>query len=150
VNYLLETRNIYKQIKFKVSMGIKNWFGSRRDDDMIEEDYLEIDLNQEKKDNKVLVKLFTLKDYEDSNRVINALREGYTIAIVDIRILRKKDPLELKRAVSKIKKTAEAMEGSIAGFKENQDVVVITPSFAKIDKEPEVAKETKKRFSDDY
>jgi SepF-like predicted cell division protein (DUF552 family) len=128
----------------------REMFSSPRDSDMIEEDYLEIDLDQEKKENKVLVKLFTLRDYEDANRVINALREGYTIAIIDIRILRKKDPLELKRAVSKIKKTAEAMEGSIAGFKENQDVVVVTPSFAKIDKEPEVVKETKKRFSDDY
>lgn len=127
----------------------KDMFSGPKDSDMIEEDYLEIDLEQEKKDNKVLVKLFALKDYEDSNRVINALREGYTIAIIDIRILRKKDPLELKRAVSKIKKTSEAMEGSIAGFRENQDVIVVTPSFAKIDKEPEVIKETKKRF-DDY
>lgn len=127
----------------------KDMFSGSRDSDMIEEDYLEIDLEQEKKENKVLVKLFALKDYEDSTRVINSLREGYTIAIIDIRILRKKDPLELKRAVSKIKKTAEAMEGSIAGFKENQDVIVVTPSFAKIDKEPEVVKETKKRF-DDY
>lgn len=152
MNYLLETRNVYKQNKIKIAMAFKKFkdmFSGSKDADMIEEDYLEIDLEQEKKDNKVLVKLFALKDYEDSTRVINALREGYTIAIIDIRILRKKDPLELKRAVSKIKKTAEAMEGSIAGFRENQDVVVVTPSFAKIDKEPEVVKETKKRF-DDY
>lgn len=128
----------------------KDMFSGPRESDMVEEDYLEIDLEQEKKkDNKVSVKLFALRDYEDSNKVISALREGYTIAIVDIKVLRKKDPLELKRAVSKIKKTAEAMEGSIAGFKDNQDVVVVTPSFAKIDKEPEVVKDTK-RFSDDY
>jgi SepF-like predicted cell division protein (DUF552 family) len=128
----------------------KDMFSGPRESDMVEEDYLEIDLEQEKKrDNKVSVKLFALRDYEGANKVINALREGYTIAIVDIKILRKKDPLELKRAVSKIKKTAEAMEGSIAGFKDNQDVVVVTPSFAKIDKEPEVVKDTK-RFSDDY
>lgn len=127
----------------------KDMFSGPRESDMVEEDYLEIDLEQKKKDNKVSVKLFALRDYEDANKVINALREGYTIAIVDIKVLRKKDPLELKRAVSKIKKTAEAMEGTIAGFKDNQDVVVVTPSFAKIDKEPEVVKDTK-RFSDDY
>jgi len=31
----------------------------------VDEDYLEIDLEQEKKENKILVKLFLLKDYED-------------------------------------------------------------------------------------
>jgi len=108
----------------------------------VDEDYLEIDLEQEKKENKVLVKLFLLKDYEDTNHILNALRGGYTIAIIDIKNLKKKDPIELKRAVSKIKKTAEALEGSIAGF---GDVVVVTPSFATIPKEVERPKEEKKK-----
>ena len=94
------------------------------------DEYLEIDLDQVEKSNKVLVKLFALKQYEDVNEILSVLREGYTIAIVDIKVLRQKDPIELKRAVSKIKKTADALEGSIAGFGEN--IVVITPSFAKI------------------
>jgi len=55
-----------------------------------ENEYLEIDLGQEKPEqNKVLVKLFVLKQYEDVNEILNALREGYTIAIIDIKILRK-------------------------------------------------------------
>jgi len=111
----------------------------------VDEDYLEIDLDQEKKDNKVLVRLFMLKDYEDTNIILNALREGYTIAIIDIKTLKKKDPIELKRAVSKIKKTAEALEGSIAGF---GDVVIVTPSFATIPKEVERPKENKKKELD--
>lgn len=94
------------------------------------EEYLEIDLDQVEKSNKVLVKLFVLKQYEDVNEILNVLREGYTIAIVDIKVLRQKDPIELKRAVSKIKKTADALEGNIAGFGEN--VVIVTPAFAKI------------------
>ena len=98
------------------------------------EDYLEIDLGgKEEKEQKVFVKLFNLKDYEEVNNILNSLREGYTIAVVDITTLRRKDPLELKRAVSKIKKTSDAMEGHIAGFGEN--TVIITPSFAKIHKE---------------
>ena len=97
------------------------------------DEYLEIDLNQEKKDNKVLVKLFVLNQYEDVNQILTTLREGYAIAVIDIKNLRKKDPIELKRAVSKIKKTADAMEGTIAGFGEN--LVIVTPSFAKIQKE---------------
>jgi SepF-like predicted cell division protein (DUF552 family) len=97
------------------------------------EEYLEIDLEKEEKENKVLVKLFVLKQYEDVNEILSSLREGYTIAIIDIKILRQKDSIELKRAVSKIKKTADALEGSIAGFGEN--TVIVTPSFAKIHKE---------------
>mgnify|MGYP001562877972 CR=1 FL=1 len=94
---------------------------------------MEIDLGKEEKENKVLVKLFVLKNYEDINDILNVLREGYTIAIIDIKILRQKDSIELKRAISKIKKTCEALEGGIAGFGEN--IVIVTPSFAKIHKE---------------
>jgi SepF-like predicted cell division protein (DUF552 family) len=98
-----------------------------------DDEYLEIDLEQEQKQNKVLVKLFVLKTYEDVNEILNIVREGYTIAIIDIKTLRQKDSVELKRAVSKIKKTTDALEGNIAGFGEN--IIIVTPSFAKIHKE---------------
>lgn len=111
---------------------LKKAFSSSVDDTQ-DNEYLEIDLEKEEKENKVLVKLFVLKQYEEVNEILNALREGYTIAIIDIKILRKKDPIELKRAVSKIKKTTDALEGSIAGFGEN--TIIVTPSFAKIHKE---------------
>ena len=68
------------------------------------DEYLEIDLEQEgNKQAKILVKLFTLNQYEDVTVILNALRDGYTIVIVDFRVLKQKDPVELKRAVSKIK-----------------------------------------------
>jgi SepF-like predicted cell division protein (DUF552 family) len=113
-----------------------------------ESDYLEIDLGKEEKQNKVLVKLFVLKQYEEVAEVLNALREGYTIAIVDVRVLRQKDSIELKRAVSKIKKTVDALEGSIAGFTENANIIIATPSFAKISKDTLPVKQEKKRFDD--
>jgi len=78
--------------------------------------------------------------------VLSALREGYTIAIIDIKLLRQKDTIELKRAVSKIKKTADALEGSIAGFGEN--TVIVTPSFAKIEKEPDKVPKEERKFED--
>lgn len=99
----------------------------------LSDDYLELDLNAQKKENKVLVKLFTLNDYEEVNNILNIIREGYTIAVIDIKNLRQKDSIELKRAVSKIKKTVDALEGNIAGFGEN--TVIVTPSFAQITKE---------------
>lgn len=127
-----------------VFKNIKKAFSRARDDEF-GEDYLEIDLGQqEKENNKVFVKLFSLKQYEDVNNILNALREGYTIAVVDIKVLRQKDSIELKRAVSKIKKTIDALEGNIAGFGEN--LVIATPSFAKIEKETEPVKEKTTKF----
>jgi SepF-like predicted cell division protein (DUF552 family) len=114
-----------------------------------DEEYLEIDVEQEQKEHKVLVKLFTLRVYEDINEILAALREGYTIALIDIKILRQKDPLELKRAVSKIKKTVDALEGGVAGFGDN--IVIATPSFAKIHKElPKPREDQQKRSKFDY
>jgi SepF-like predicted cell division protein (DUF552 family) len=115
---------------------------SGSDDDVIDEEYLEIDLGQKEKENKVLVKLFMLKDYDDVNNILNDLREGYTIAVIDIKVLKQKDSLELKRAISKIKKTTDALEGNIAGFGEN--IVIVTPSFARIYKETINPKEENK------
>jgi len=123
---------------------IKRAFSSSDDDETFNDGYLEIDLEQEEKENKVVVKLFVLKQYDDVSEILNNLREGYTIAIIDIKILRQKDSIELKRAISKIKKTTDALEGSIAGFGEN--MVIVTPSFAKIHKETTKPKEEKPRF----
>ncbi|HLC82984.1 MAG TPA: cell division protein SepF [Bacteroidia bacterium] len=107
-------------------------------------EYIEIDLGKEVKKSKVLVRPFILKSYEDVNGILNALREGYTIGIVDIRPLRSKDLIELKRAISKIKKTADALEGSIAGFGEN--IIIVTPQFADIYKAPERKPTSKDRL----
>jgi len=120
---------------------IKKAFSGSGDTEMGNE-YLEIDLEQPEKENKIIVKLFVLRNYDDVTEILNSLREGYTIAVIDIKILRQKDSIELKRAVSKIKKTADALEGNIAGFGEN--TVIVTPSFAKIHKEVFHPKEEKR------
>jgi len=123
---------------------VKKMFSGSRD--LSDEEYLEIDLGQEKRDKKVLVKLFNLRTYDDVNNILNSLREGYTIAIVDMKTLRQKDSVELKRAVSKVKKTVEALEGTIAGFGEN--IIIATPSFATVHKEEEIKKEEKQNKYD--
>ena len=89
-------------------------------------EFIEIDLEQERGEDKIHVKTFTLNVYEDINPILNSLRNGYTIAVIDIGPLKHKDVIELKRAVSKIKKTVEALEGKIAGFTSN--VIIATPS----------------------
>ena len=95
-------------------------------DDDLSPDFIEIDLEEEKSDSKVLIKTFSLKVYEDINPILSSLREGYTVAVIDIKTLKSKDVVELKRAISKIKKTVEALEGKIAGF--GDSTVIATPS----------------------
>jgi len=95
-----------------------------------EPEYIELDLGQEAKKAKIIVRPFLLKKFEDVTDILNALREGYTIAVVDIKPLKSKDIIELKRAIAKIKKTADALEGTIAGFGEN--ILIVTPGFAEI------------------
>lgn len=119
-----------------------NFFKKREKEEGESPDFIEIDQNVKVQESKVFVKTFTLKAYEDVNNILNALREGYTIAVIDTKFLKNKDVVELKRAVSKIKKTVEAMEGSIAGFGET--TVIAAPPFAKIQK-GSVSEEPKKR-----
>ncbi len=111
---------------------IKKAFSGSLDEDN-DKEYLEIDVGQEEQENKISIKLFSLTHYEEVNDILSVLREGYTIVVIDIKVLRQKDSIELKRVVSKIKKTVDALEGSIVGFGEN--IIIAAPSFAKIHKE---------------
>ncbi len=111
------------------------------------EDYVELDLNQAKeKKERIKIRPFTLKKYDDINDILAALREGYTIAFIDIRPLKSKDIIELKRAVSKIKKTVDAMEGSIAGFGDH--ALIAAPEFAEVYRGP-VMSDAKPSSKDD-
>jgi len=111
---------------------LKDLIGKKEQSSDDSPEFIEIDLEHQKSESKIIIKTFALKTYEDINPILNALREGYTIAVIDIKLLKSKDVVELKRVISKIKKTIEALEGSIAGFGDN--TIIATPSFAKIEK----------------
>ncbi len=108
-------------------MNLKRLFGK----DSSSEDFIDVsETSMEEKKSKVMVRPFTLRQYDDINDILAALREGYNIAVIDIKPIRTKDVIELKRAIAKIKKTVEAMEGTIAGFGEN--IIIATPQFAEV------------------
>jgi len=95
-----------------------------------EEEYLELDTEKEDGISKVIVRPFNIEDFSDIKEILDCLREGKTIALVNIKPIKDKDVIELKRAVNKLKKTCDAVDGDIAGF--GEDYIVITPSFAKV------------------
>lgn len=99
------------------------------------DEYVELDTEAEKeRTSKIIVRPFVMEDFSDIKPILEALREGYTIALVNIKPLKDKDLVELKRAINKLKKTCDAIEGDIAGF--GDDYIVVTPSFAEIHRSP--------------
>jgi len=114
-----------------VKKTVKSW-GFDDDDGDFEEEYLEIDTTPKKggSSNRVVVRPFVLEDFTDIKEIVDTLREGYTICLINIKPLKDKDLVELKRAINKLKKTCEATSGDIAGF--GDDYIVVTPGFAEI------------------
>ena len=96
------------------------------------EDYVELDNASGGGDirGKLLVRQFVMEEFEDIKDILTCLREGGTIALINIQPLKDKDIVELKRAVNKLKKTCDAIRGDIAGF--GEDYVIATPESAAV------------------
>ena len=82
-----------------------------------------------KEEHKIRIRVENLKDYADTERIQQLVREGYII-FLRIKELRNRDINELKRAVDKLKRTIEAMSGDIVGV--DEDYLVLTPTYAQI------------------
>ena len=120
-------KNFFTKVKDKV----KNWGFDDDAGEEFEEEYLELDTNVKKAgSSKIVVRPFVLEDFSDVKQVLDSLRDGYTVSLVNIRPLKDKDLVELKRAINKLKKTCDAINGDIAGF--GDDYIVVTPGFAEI------------------
>jgi len=115
---------------FSLNMFKKSSFD---DEDMLdaEDEYVELNTDADHgTSSRIVVRPFVMEDFTDIKSVLEVLREGYTICLLNIRPLREKDMIELKRAINKLKKTVEAIGGDIAGF--GEDYIVVVPSFAEI------------------
>ena len=105
---------------------------SEEEPEMGEEEYVEVGPEDKGDISKILVKPYSLEDFSDIKEILDSLREGYTIALINIKPLKDKDLIELKRAINKLKKTTDAIQGDIAGF--GDDYIVAVPNFAEIAK----------------
>lgn len=92
--------------------------------------YVELDTGTSEDSSKIVVKPYIISDFENIKDILDDLREGRTIALINIKPLKDKDIVELKRAINKLKKTCDAIEGDIAGF--GEDWIAAVPSFAHI------------------
>jgi len=110
-----------------------------------ESEYLELNTSDSSSGKKISVRLFVINEFSDVKQVLDGLRHGNTIALLNVAPLKKKNVLELKRLIAKIKKTAEAIDGDVAGL--GADYVVATPGFARIHRESVVQQQQPERVS---
>lgn len=89
-----------------------------------EDDYIEIDTAEQANAGRLLIKVETLNDFSDTDRIQAQLRSGHVVW-VKIRPLKDKDMVELKRCVDRLRKTCIAVNGDIAGV--DEDFLILTP-----------------------
>lgn len=109
-----------------------NIFAKKSNEDFDEfagDEYMEVNVvdSSEAVSGKVGIKIETLADFADTDRILKNVREG-NIVFLKIKGIREKDMGELKRAVEKLKKSISANNGDIAGVE--QDWLIITPHYA--------------------
>jgi SepF-like predicted cell division protein (DUF552 family) len=124
-----EMKETFLNIKNKLSKAFTKDEGSSEKG----EEYVSVDGQSAPADTggkKVIVRPFVIQDFSDIKSILDVLREGQTIALINIRPLKDKDIIELKRAINKLKKTCDAIEGEIAGF--GEDYIVVCPPFATV------------------
>jgi SepF-like predicted cell division protein (DUF552 family) len=111
---------------------------SDSNDQVIEDDFVELDAEMKKGNKKVVIRAETLQEFDDIENVQEHLRNDHVVWI-NIGPLKNKDMTNLKRAVNRLKKTIKAIDGDMAGVDENW--IVACPSYA------EIARSTKEKGS---
>ncbi len=97
-------------------------------------EYVELEVDQKDRPiAKMYVKYFSLVKFEDTGSVLDDIRSGSTLLFVKIKDIREKGGIEeLKRTISKIKRSADASEAQVVGI--DEDYILVVPNFVKVEK----------------
>lgn len=110
--------NVFDWIKDKLNMDYEHY------EDFNAEDGVST------KQERLAIKLFSLEKENDIKDIIEVLREGKTVIIINRGAI--KEDYVLRPLINKLRKTCDAIDGDIAGLSESW--FIATPSFVKIDK----------------
>lgn len=105
---------------------------------VVEDNFVELDAEMAEKDQKVVIRAATLKEYGDVEDVQQQLRDK-NIVWVNIQPLKNKDMADLKRAVNRLKKTVKAVDGDMAGV--DEEWIVVCPEYATIERSSDVVED---------
>jgi len=103
--------------------------GDAEIEEMEPNEYVELDSVNEAEASKVKIRVHTLHEYGDAEKVQSMLRDQ-NIVWVKIKPLKDKDMTDLKRAIERIKKTVRSIDGDVAGI--DEDWLIATPSYAHV------------------
>ncbi len=97
-------------------------------------DYVELEVDQgDKPMPKIFVKYYNVNKFEDASSILNDIRSGYTLSFIKVKELREKGGVdELKRTISKLKKSSDAAGAQIIGV--DEDYLLVVPDFVKVEK----------------
>ncbi len=115
-----------KRIKERFSNSPKENEASERND----EGYIELTEKPAGKQANIYVRYCILDEFSDVKPILDFMREGYSICIVKIKLLKDKDINELKRAITKIKRVCDVMGGNVVGM--DEDYLIASPNFVKV------------------
>lgn len=108
------------------------------DDELIKDDFVELDAEVAQTDKKVVIRAVTLNEFGDIESVQEHLRNNHIIW-VNISPLKNKDMTDLKRAVKRLKKTVKSVDGDMAGV--DEEWIVVCPSYAEIERSSDKVEE---------
>lgn len=121
-----------------MGLGFLNKNNDEDEENVIEEDFVELDAKPTNENEDVVVRAETLQELEDVEKVQENLRNNH-IVWVNIQPLKNRDMSQLKRAVKRLKKTVRAVDGDIAGV--DEEWIVVTPEYATIERSGDEMKE---------
>ena len=110
---------------------LKNDSNRSETENIIDDDFVELDAETADKSEKVVIRAATLKEYSDVEEVQQHLRDKH-IVWINIRPLKNKDMADLKRAINRLKKTVKAVDGDMAGV--DEEWIVVCPEYATIER----------------
>lgn len=90
-------------------------------------------LESRKYQNKLQVRTYALTEFEDVKKISKCVREGQSVVLVDLKPLKEKDIIDLKRSVNKLKALTQEVQGDIAGL--SGDWVVMTPGGISVERQ---------------
>lgn len=90
-------------------------------------------LEGRKYDQKLQVKTYALTEFEDIKKISKSVREGQSVVLVDLKPLKEKDIIDLKRSVNKLKAVSQEVQGDIAGL--SGDWIVMTPGGITVERQ---------------
>jgi len=121
-----------------MGLGFLNSGDTETTEDVVDDDFVELDAEMSETEEKVVIRAETLKEFNDVEKVQKHLRDDH-IVWVNIQPLKNREMADLKRAIKRLKKTVASVDGDMAGV--DEEWIVVCPDYATIERSGKVGKQ---------